>query len=59
MPKVACFHDGECPICNIEINAIKKLDKARNINWVVTKLIRAENKVIITCGLEGAQRFIK
>ncbi|MEY4720220.1 MAG: hypothetical protein RL563_2838, partial [Pseudomonadota bacterium] len=34
MPKVTCFHDGECPICNIEINAMKKLDKAGNINWV-------------------------
>jgi predicted DCC family thiol-disulfide oxidoreductase YuxK len=34
MPKVACFHDGECPICNIEINAMKKLDKARKINCV-------------------------
>jgi predicted DCC family thiol-disulfide oxidoreductase YuxK len=34
MPKVACFHDGECLICNIEINAMKKLDKAGNINWV-------------------------
>ncbi len=32
--KVTCFHDGECPICNIEINAMKKLDKAGNINWV-------------------------
>jgi predicted DCC family thiol-disulfide oxidoreductase YuxK len=34
MPQVASFHDGECPICNIEINAMKKLDKAGNINWV-------------------------
>jgi len=34
MPKVTCFHDGECPICNIEINAMKKLDKEGNINWV-------------------------
>jgi predicted DCC family thiol-disulfide oxidoreductase YuxK len=33
-PKVTCFHDGECPICNIEINAMKKLDKAGNVNWV-------------------------
>ena len=32
--KVTCFHDGECPICNIEIKAMKKLDKAGNINWV-------------------------
>ncbi len=34
MSKVTCFHDGECPICNIEINAMKKLDKQGNINWV-------------------------
>ena len=34
MAKVTCFHDGECPICNIEINAMKKLDTAGNINWV-------------------------
>ena len=34
MPKVTCFHDGECPICNIEINAMKKLDKEGNVNWV-------------------------
>jgi predicted DCC family thiol-disulfide oxidoreductase YuxK len=34
MPKVTCFHDGECPLCNIEINAMKKLDKEGNINWV-------------------------
>ncbi|HSN23292.1 MAG TPA: DCC1-like thiol-disulfide oxidoreductase family protein, partial [Methylomicrobium sp.] len=33
-PKVTCFHDGECPICNIEIYAMKKLDKEGNINWV-------------------------
>jgi len=23
MPKVACVHDGECPISTIEINAMK------------------------------------
>ncbi len=33
-PKVTCFHDGECPLCNIEINMMKKLDKAGNIHWV-------------------------
>jgi predicted DCC family thiol-disulfide oxidoreductase YuxK len=32
--KVTCFHDGECPLCNLEINAMKKLDKAGNIHWV-------------------------
>jgi predicted DCC family thiol-disulfide oxidoreductase YuxK len=32
--KVVCFHDGDCPICNIEINAMKKLDSAGNIEWV-------------------------
>ena len=30
-PKVTCFHDGECPLCNLEINGMKKLDKAGNI----------------------------
>ncbi|MEI6069703.1 MAG: DUF393 domain-containing protein [Methylococcaceae bacterium] len=34
MLKVTCFHDGECPICNVEIKAMKKLDKEGNINWV-------------------------
>jgi predicted DCC family thiol-disulfide oxidoreductase YuxK len=33
-PKVTCFHDGECPICNLEINTMKKLDTAGNIHWV-------------------------
>lgn len=33
-PKVTCFHDGDCPICNIEIKAMKKLDKGHKINWV-------------------------
>lgn len=32
--KVTCFHDGECPICNLEINGMKKLDKAGNIHWI-------------------------
>ena len=37
-PKVTCFHDGECPLCNLEINGMKKLDKAGNIQWVdITK----------------------
>lgn len=31
---LTCFHDGECPICNIEINAMKKLDKHNKIEWV-------------------------
>ncbi|MGB3919310.1 MAG: DUF393 domain-containing protein [Thiothrix litoralis] len=36
--KVTCFHDGECPICNLEINGMKKLDTAGNIQWVdITK----------------------
>ncbi len=34
IPKVTCFHDGECPICNLEINTMKKLDKAGKIRWV-------------------------
>ena len=33
-PKVTCFHDGECPICRIEINVMKKLDKEGHVKWV-------------------------
>ena len=33
-PKVTCFHDGECPICQLEIKAMQKLDTAGNIQWV-------------------------
>ncbi len=33
-PKVTCFHDGECPICQLEIKAMQKLDTAGNIRWV-------------------------
>jgi len=28
------YHDGECPICNVEINAMKRLDKDKHIQWV-------------------------
>lgn len=28
------YHDGECPICNVEINAMKRIDKAKHIKWV-------------------------
>ena len=32
------YHDGECPICNVEINQMKRLDKTKKINWVdITK----------------------
>jgi predicted DCC family thiol-disulfide oxidoreductase YuxK len=34
MTKITCFHDGECPICNVEIDTMKKIDKAHNVNWV-------------------------
>lgn len=32
--QVVCFHDGECPLCRIEINAMQKLDKAKAVKWV-------------------------
>jgi len=28
------YHDGECPICNVEINQMKRLDKTKRVNWV-------------------------
>ncbi|MCF6190250.1 MAG: DUF393 domain-containing protein [Cocleimonas sp.] len=33
-PKAVCFHDGECPLCNIEIKAMQKMDKNKVIHWV-------------------------
>jgi predicted DCC family thiol-disulfide oxidoreductase YuxK len=49
MPKVTCFHDGECPICNIEINAMKKLDKEGIVSWVeITKDMAAFAKAGLT-----------
>jgi predicted DCC family thiol-disulfide oxidoreductase YuxK len=32
---LTCFHDGDCPICRVEINAMKKLDNDhQKITWV-------------------------
>ena len=36
--KTICYYDGECPLCKIEINAMKKQDKIKAIQWVdITK----------------------
>ena len=43
-PKVTCFHDGECSICNLEIKAMKKLNKEDNVHWVDISL----DKVALT-----------
>jgi predicted DCC family thiol-disulfide oxidoreductase YuxK len=51
-PKVTCFHDGECPICTIEINAMKKLDKAGNVKWVD---ITQDKVALATAGLSYQQ----
>lgn len=32
--QVVCFHDGDCPICELEINFMKKIDKRKAIQWV-------------------------
>jgi len=32
--KLTCFHDGDCPLCRLEINAMKKLDKQQQIEWI-------------------------
>ena len=51
-PKVTCFHDGECPICAIEINAMKKLDKTGNVKWVN---IAQDKTALATAGLTYQQ----
>jgi len=37
-PKAICFHDGDCPLCKIEVKAMQKMDKTNAIRWVdITK----------------------
>ena len=50
--KVTCFHDGECPICTIEINAMKRLDKEGNVKWVN---IAQDKTALATAGLTYKQ----
>lgn len=50
--KIVCFHDGECPICNVEINAMKKLDKAGAIQWVD---IATDKKALEAAGITYQQ----
>jgi predicted DCC family thiol-disulfide oxidoreductase YuxK len=54
--KLTCFHDGECPICNIEIDLMKKLDRQRNINWVD---ISKDKAALSDAGLSYAQTMAK
>lgn len=50
--QVTCFHDGDCPICNIEINSMKKLDKAGRIEWVD---INTEQDRLVAAGITYKQ----
>ena len=31
---IRCFHDGECPLCRLEIRAMRRLDTQQNIDWI-------------------------
>jgi predicted DCC family thiol-disulfide oxidoreductase YuxK len=53
---LSCFHDGECPICNIEIDVMKKLDKQGNINWVD---ISKDKVALDKAGLSYSQAMAK
>lgn len=47
--KTICYYDGECPLCKIEINAMKKQDKIKAIQWVdITKNQQALDDAGIT-----------
>ena len=36
--KVTMYHDGDCPLCNYEVNMMKTLDVSNAIHWVdITK----------------------
>lgn len=56
MPKITCFHDGDCPICNIEINAMKKLDREGQIAWVD---IAKDQAALQRAGLTYAQTMAR
>jgi predicted DCC family thiol-disulfide oxidoreductase YuxK len=53
---LSCFYDGECPICNIEIDVMKKLDKQGNINWVD---ISKDKMALDKAGLSYSQAMAK
>lgn len=50
--QVVCFHDGECPICNLEINKMKQLDTDKNIKWVD---ISSEQEALDAAGITYKQ----
>jgi predicted DCC family thiol-disulfide oxidoreductase YuxK len=33
MPELEVFHDGECPVCRMEVRFYERLDKAGRIRW--------------------------
>jgi predicted DCC family thiol-disulfide oxidoreductase YuxK len=33
MPELEVFHDGECPVCRMEVRYYRRLDKAGRIRW--------------------------
>lgn len=36
--QAVCYHDGECPVCQIEVKMMRKLDKENAIEWIdITK----------------------
>ena len=59
MTKITCFHDGECPICNIEIATMQKIDKANNVNWVDIISIICKFIYNIVSSIFGAGVFVK
>lgn len=50
--KAVCYHDGECPLCRIEINTMKKMDKYNSIRWVD---ISKEKEVLRKAGITYKQ----
>ena len=47
--KAVCYHDGECPLCKLEIKLMQKVDKNSAIEWIdITKDKAALAKAGIT-----------
>ena len=48
MPKATVYHDGECPLCQKEINLMRKIDASDSIRWVD---INTEKQALIDAGI--------
>ena len=32
--EIRCFHDGDCPLCSLEVGIMRRLDENERIDWI-------------------------